>query len=83
MNYDGEGSYVVNIPVCCDCSLQASYTVMEMKDKIHPFFTNYVTFYFKCRFEIVGYGCSTCVGNTAPLSEAVLNAVKQVNCVDQ
>lgn len=33
----------------------------------------------KCRFEIVGYGCSTCVGNTAPLSEAVLNAVKQVN----
>jgi aconitase A len=33
---------------------------------------------FKCRFDIVGYGCSTCVGNTAPLSEAVLNAVKQV-----
>ncbi|XP_078229685.1 iron-responsive element-binding protein 2-like isoform X1 [Callithrix jacchus] len=31
----------------------------------------------KLGFEIVGYGCSTCVGNTAPLSEAVLNAVKQ------
>lgn len=26
----------------------------------------------------MGYGCSTCVGNTAPLSEAVLGAVKQV-----
>lgn len=37
-------------------------------------------YFFKCRFEIVGYGCSTCVGNTAPLSEAVLNAVKQVKC---
>ncbi|GAB5572078.1 cytoplasmic aconitate hydratase [Prionailurus iriomotensis] len=33
------------------------------------------------RFEIVGYGCSTCVGNTAPLSEAVLNAIKQGDLV--
>lgn len=32
----------------------------------------------KRRFDIVGYGCSTCVGNTAPLSDAVLGAVKQV-----
>ncbi|XP_039714271.1 iron-responsive element-binding protein 2 [Pteropus medius] len=32
-------------------------------------------------FEIVGYGCSTCVGNTAPLSEAVLNAIKQGDLV--
>jgi len=32
-------------------------------------------------FEVVGYGCSTCVGNTAPLSEAVLNAVKQGDLV--
>nr|XP_034341008.1 LOW QUALITY PROTEIN: iron-responsive element-binding protein 2-like [Arvicanthis niloticus] len=35
----------------------------------------------KLGFEIVGYGCSTCVGNTAPLSEAVLNAVKQGDLV--
>lgn len=32
-------------------------------------------------FEIVGYGCSTCVGNTAPLSDVVLNAVKQGDLV--
>ncbi|XP_054550698.1 iron-responsive element-binding protein 2 isoform X2 [Talpa occidentalis] len=32
-------------------------------------------------FEVVGYGCSTCVGNTAPLSDAVLNAVKQGDLV--
>ncbi|XP_059533963.1 iron-responsive element-binding protein 2 isoform X2 [Myotis daubentonii] len=32
-------------------------------------------------FEVVGYGCSTCVGNTGPLSEAVLNAVKQGDLV--
>ncbi|XP_028921364.1 iron-responsive element-binding protein 2 [Ornithorhynchus anatinus] len=31
----------------------------------------------KLGFEVVGYGCSTCVGNTAPLPEAVLNAIKQ------
>ncbi|KAF5911500.1 hypothetical protein HPG69_000792, partial [Diceros bicornis minor] len=35
----------------------------------------------KLGFEIVGYGCSTCVGNTAPLSEAVLTAVKQGDLV--
>ncbi|XP_054306849.1 iron-responsive element-binding protein 2 isoform X2 [Pongo pygmaeus] len=35
----------------------------------------------KLGFEIVGYGCSTCVGNTAPLSDAVLNAVKQGDLV--
>ncbi|OWK08921.1 hypothetical protein Celaphus_00015316 [Cervus elaphus hippelaphus] len=35
----------------------------------------------KLGFEIIGYGCSTCVGNTAPLSEAVLNAVKQGDLV--
>ncbi|XP_045863366.1 iron-responsive element-binding protein 2 [Meles meles] len=35
----------------------------------------------KLGFEIVGYGCSTCVGNTAPLSEAVLSAVKQGDLV--
>uniref|UniRef100_A0A452U4H1 Iron-responsive element-binding protein 2 n=1 Tax=Ursus maritimus TaxID=29073 RepID=A0A452U4H1_URSMA len=35
----------------------------------------------KLGFEVVGYGCSTCVGNTAPLSEAVLNAVKQGDLV--
>lgn len=33
---------------------------------------------FCLRFEVVGYGCSTCVGNTGPLSEAVLSAVRQV-----
>lgn len=27
---------------------------------------------------MVGYGCSTCVGNTAPLPEAIRNAIKQV-----
>lgn len=32
-------------------------------------------------FEVVGYGCSTCVGNTGPLSEAVLTAVKQGDLV--
>lgn len=30
------------------------------------------------RFEVVGYGCSTCVGNTAPLPESVVDAIKEV-----
>lgn len=30
------------------------------------------------RFEVAGYGCATCVGNTAPLPENVVDAIKQV-----
>ncbi|KAM4619564.1 iron-responsive element-binding protein 2 [Polymixia lowei] len=32
-------------------------------------------------FEVIGYGCATCVGNTAPLPEAVVNAIKQGDLV--
>ncbi|XP_046715147.1 iron-responsive element-binding protein 2 isoform X1 [Silurus meridionalis] len=28
-------------------------------------------------FEVIGYGCATCVGNTAPLPECVVDAIKQ------
>ncbi|KGL74771.1 Iron-responsive element-binding protein 2, partial [Tinamus guttatus] len=35
----------------------------------------------KLGFEVVGYGCSTCVGNTAPLPEAIRNAIKQGDIV--
>lgn len=34
--------------------------------------------FFNDRFEVIGYGCATCVGNTAPLPEAVVDAIKQV-----
>ncbi|XP_068168898.1 iron-responsive element-binding protein 2 [Antennarius striatus] len=32
-------------------------------------------------FEVIGYGCATCVGNMAPLPEAVVEAIKQGNLV--
>ncbi|MED6293962.1 Iron-responsive element-binding protein 2 [Characodon lateralis] len=32
-------------------------------------------------FEVVGYGCATCVGNTAPLPEAVVDAIKKGDLV--
>lgn len=28
-------------------------------------------------FEVIGYGCATCVGNTAPLPESVIGAIQQ------
>ncbi|KAI4826050.1 hypothetical protein KUCAC02_021705 [Chaenocephalus aceratus] len=28
-------------------------------------------------FEVIGYGCATCVGNTAPLPEAVVDAINR------
>ncbi|RXM98034.1 Iron-responsive element-binding protein 2 [Acipenser ruthenus] len=32
-------------------------------------------------FEVTGYGCETCVGNTAPLPETVVDAIKQGDLV--
>ena len=31
-----------------------------------------------CRFGIVGYGCMTCIGNSGPLPEPVVDAIDQV-----
>ncbi|HEY4002252.1 MAG TPA: aconitate hydratase AcnA, partial [Candidatus Xenobia bacterium] len=33
------------------------------------------------RFHLVGYGCTTCIGNSGPLSEPVSEAVRQGNLV--
>ncbi|XP_042328691.1 iron-responsive element-binding protein 2 [Sceloporus undulatus] len=35
----------------------------------------------KLGFEVIGYGCSTCVGNTAPLPETIQNAIVQGDLV--
>jgi aconitate hydratase len=35
----------------------------------------------KIRFNIVGYGCTTCIGNSGPLPEPVANAVVKGNLV--
>ncbi|XP_006629138.1 iron-responsive element-binding protein 2 [Lepisosteus oculatus] len=32
-------------------------------------------------FEVIGYGCATCVGNTAPLPNAVIEAIKEGDLV--
>ena len=35
----------------------------------------------KIRFNIVGFGCTTCIGNSGPLPEPVANAITQGNLV--
>ncbi|MBW2736278.1 MAG: aconitate hydratase AcnA [Deltaproteobacteria bacterium] len=32
-------------------------------------------------FQTVGYGCTTCIGNSGPLAEPVVNAIKEANLV--
>lgn len=40
---------------------------------------NTVTMILTChRFEVIGYGCATCVGNTSPLPKPVVDTIKQV-----
>jgi aconitate hydratase len=33
------------------------------------------------RFNLVGYGCTTCIGNSGPLSESIAKAIKENNLV--
>ncbi len=35
----------------------------------------------KLRFNLVGYGCTTCIGNSGPIDEALAGAIKQGNLV--
>ncbi len=35
----------------------------------------------KLRFHLVGYGCTTCIGNSGPLPEAISKAIKDENLV--
>ncbi len=35
----------------------------------------------KLRFNLVGYGCTTCIGNSGPIAEAIAGAIKQGNLV--
>src|SRR6202044_1263620 len=35
----------------------------------------------KLRFNLVGYGCTTCIGNSGPIAEGIAGAVKQGNLV--
>ncbi len=39
------------------------------------------TYLDKLGFQLVGYGCTTCIGNSGPLPEAVSKAVKEGNLV--
>lgn len=33
---------------------------------------------FVDRFDVVGYGCMTCIGNSGPLPQAVVEAIDKV-----
>lgn len=36
---------------------------------------------FCCRFQLVGYGCMTCIGNSGPLPEEVVKAIDEMDLV--
>jgi aconitate hydratase A / 2-methylisocitrate dehydratase len=40
-----------------------------------------MTYLEKLRFNLVGYGCTTCIGNSGPVAEGIAAAVKQGNLV--
>ncbi len=37
-----------------------------------------LTYLQKLGFDIVGYGCMTCIGNSGPLQDQLVNAIEQV-----
>lgn len=36
---------------------------------------------FPFRFQLVGYGCMTCIGNSGPLPEEVVKAIEEMDLV--
>lgn len=53
-----------------------SKVVMEYLDK-----TGLTPYLEKLKFNLVGYGCTTCIGNSGPLPEAVSKTVKDYDLV--
>lgn len=51
-----------------------SQCTSELVEEYRPFYCNLFVF----RFNIVGYGCMTCIGNSGPLPEVVGKAIEQV-----
>ena len=42
---------------------------------------NSCLYYYINRFDIVGYGCMTCIGNSGPLPEPVSEAIEKGECL--
>ena len=42
---------------------------------------NSCLYYYNNRFDIVGYGCMTCIGNSGPLPEPVSEAIEKGECL--
>ena len=49
------------------------------RDNVFSTFNVIVFYLCYCRFNVVGYGCMTCIGNSGPLSEPVSEAIEKVN----
>lgn len=41
-------------------------------------FTPFLNHHFAVSFEVVGYGCMTCIGNSGPLPDPLVEAITQV-----
>lgn len=41
-------------------------------------FIQHIILIFLLRFDVVGYGCMTCIGNSGPLPDSVVEAITQV-----
>ncbi|MBI3312906.1 MAG: aconitate hydratase AcnA [Candidatus Omnitrophica bacterium] len=53
-----------------------SQVVMEYLNK-----TGLMPYLEKLRFNLVGYGCTTCIGNSGPLAESIAAGIKKGNLV--
>lgn len=55
--------------------------VSQRRKKQNEVFVNPELCAVPASFEVVGYGCMTCIGNSGPLPEAVVEAITQVPTV--
>jgi aconitate hydratase len=81
-------SFCVNVGLLAKKAVEAGLSVLPyIKTSLSPG-SGVVTYYLKesgvipyltaLGFDIVGYGCMTCIGNSGPLPETVVEAIEKV-----
>lgn len=62
---------------CCGLTMTIAASLIDRNDSI--IICSICMYLSLDSFDVVGYGCMTCIGNSGPLPEPVVEAITQVN----
>ena len=76
---DKEGGYTVHIP--SDDELTIYDAAARYESEGTPLRYGLMEFLERLRFGVVGYGCTTCIGNSGPLADPISEAIRDEGLV--